>query len=371
MCEINELRSIIKNDSYAITFDTCSFKELKYAFSFSPLRKMNIFKEMGLKVVMSEVVINEVKFHLQNEFNDYATKINASFKGIVKSTNKRQDEFSDFFDYIKSCKNETFNIVDNFINNIATDIVKINDFKSLDDVFKMYFSNIPPFGTSKERKNEFPDAIAIKSIEQWGKSNSKKIIAVTSDKGWVEFCEKSSTVYVVKNIIELLNLYEDNSAFFAVELKQYLLSETGKHILESIFEAFKEGIEETSFDVDNNSSDRSDCDVGEVTVESFDDFSFFKIFIEGVNDNIYDVSIFGTVNVKAELFVDFFVWDSIDREMINMGGKTYYQNESLSCNMSLSFEKINSNWNIMCIDTINIESLLTFEGEISELYDDF
>ena len=56
----------------------------------------------------------------------------------------------------------------------------------------MYFSPETPFEEGK--KHEFPDAIALITLEDWAKTNGKNLLAITRDKGWIAFCEKSEWI---------------------------------------------------------------------------------------------------------------------------------------------------------------------------------
>ena len=64
----------------------------------------------------------------------------------------------------------------------------------------MYFEPSPPFEGTGKKKNEFPDAIALITLEDWAREPEKKILAVSKDHGWVSFAEKSEFIDINKEL---------------------------------------------------------------------------------------------------------------------------------------------------------------------------
>jgi len=56
---------------------------------------------------------------------------------------------------------------------------------SLDDLMDDYFAGKPPFGKG-DKKAEFPDAITVKVLADWAKSEGAQILVVSGDKGVCE-----------------------------------------------------------------------------------------------------------------------------------------------------------------------------------------
>lgn len=70
----------------------------------------------------------------------------------------------------------------------------------------MYFAQEAPFEESK--KHEFPDAIALITLEDWAKTNGKKLLAITRDKGWISFCEKSEWIDAEPDVSSALQRFQ-------------------------------------------------------------------------------------------------------------------------------------------------------------------
>lgn len=85
---------------------------------------------------------------------------------------------------------------------INTSNIKIisENIVSIEEVFKLYYDQEPPFNISK--KYEFPDAFIVKTIDTWCKVNKKKMFFVTKDNDFKEY--KSSHLIILQNLSDLL-----------------------------------------------------------------------------------------------------------------------------------------------------------------------
>jgi hypothetical protein len=77
----------------------------------------------------------------------------------------------------------------NFISATKSEIIPYENI-SLKYLMTSYFKTEAPFRTGK-KKYEFPDAVAIYSLDKWAQTNRKKIIAISCDTDWMMFGEKN------------------------------------------------------------------------------------------------------------------------------------------------------------------------------------
>lgn len=75
-------------------------------------------------------------------------------------------------------------------------------------ILDKYFKNEPPFA-SKGKKSEFPDAIALLSLENWAIHNQKRILAVSNDVDWKTFADQSDHIDVVDDLGKALTLLNE------------------------------------------------------------------------------------------------------------------------------------------------------------------
>lgn len=72
-----------------------------------------------------------------------------------------------------------------------------------EEVFRLYFSSLPPFSKRKDKKHEFPDAFIIKTVDKWCENQSTKMIFVTYDKDFNGY--KSKRIIFKNDLTDLLN----------------------------------------------------------------------------------------------------------------------------------------------------------------------
>ena len=60
----------------------------------------------------------------------------------------------------------------------SLEIVEANNHVMVGDLIQKHFKAKPPFSETGKKKNEFPDAIALMSLETWANKNQTNIIVV-------------------------------------------------------------------------------------------------------------------------------------------------------------------------------------------------
>ena len=76
-------------------------------------------------------------------------------------------------------------VLEKFFKEIDACILQVNEV-TMQEVFQKYFTAAPPFAVSGKKKNEFPDAVALMSLEAWTNKNNKRVLAVSGDKDWAD-----------------------------------------------------------------------------------------------------------------------------------------------------------------------------------------
>ncbi len=179
----------------AITIDTCICRRNHYRFEDGILSTLN---KLQVPFVISEIISREVKSHLHQKKNDLLSKIRSVTTeakwDILNSDEKLQ---------ISALKEMVQEIPptrkwDNFLTLLKADVVD-SEHCDMRDVVEAYFKLRPPFHNPK-KKNEFPDAIALLSLEKWAREKGKKILAFSSDDDWLSFSEQSDYIDVISDI---------------------------------------------------------------------------------------------------------------------------------------------------------------------------
>lgn len=269
----------------ALTIDTCTIEGCKFNFNGNLLKSLNQFKNSPINIVISEVVDQEIRKHLAHKFQiarDNTRKLKVYFQDIGWNNEKINALLSnleqtpvDFADTVIEEFYDENDIV--IIPSIYADISKI---------VRMYFNQEAPFETSK--KHEFPDAIALKSIEKWAHDKNKKVLVVSSDNGWIKYTDSSENLTGTKSLseaIELLRNTLEHSNFTHTYIREWFLYQEGKNQIESHIKSFYNELDPV-FHADTF-TDYIDTTLNEISINNiqWDQDSDDEINIKIINSN--------------------------------------------------------------------------------------
>lgn len=254
----------------AISFDTCYLESQKYNFDGATLSTLKQFtKENSPRIVLTNIVVQEIKKHIKKGYEDL-------YKAIFSF--KRDFSFREFDTTF--ILNETNKNFENFINNLKIEILTADMYPiSIDKIIDSYFKKQPPF--SEKKKDEFPDAISLEILEEYGKRNNAKVAIVSRDNDWKDFAEKSNVLEYFKSLPDAIAAIQSNEAIHISKTK-----------LESIFE-------QTAVLKRNISSFLSDTDISmplekelnkKVSDFEINDYNFFSyIYFTNITAERYDI----------------------------------------------------------------------------------
>jgi hypothetical protein len=143
---------------------------------------------MNHDFIISEIVMMELRNHYETTHQVVARSL--------EKLEQRMDIFADDSEvkdsYLKFCaalknKKASPTSCDKFIAQTNTTVVPYINV-SLEYVMTAYFDTIAPFQTGK-KKREFPDAVALFSLDKWAEENNRRIAAISCDNDWLTFAE--------------------------------------------------------------------------------------------------------------------------------------------------------------------------------------
>jgi hypothetical protein len=190
------------------SLDTNIFDQKHLNLERGILAQFKQFAEGSAKFVLSEVVLREVFRHLKSDADLAKQQLEAAM---------RQSGLARLFDEetLASLRTLTSGASDasdaanrslkNWIVRAGCEIVHASG-ADIERLIAMYFASETPFEEGK--KHEFPDAIALITLEDWAKTNGKKLLAITRDKGWISFCEKSEWIDTEPDVSSALQRFQ-------------------------------------------------------------------------------------------------------------------------------------------------------------------
>lgn len=91
--------------------------------------------------------------------------------------------------------------------------IKANTTLDIDALLKVYFNTKAPFENAADKKSEFPDAIALLSLQGWAQQNKKSVLFVTKDKGCQKFCSETDCLLAIDDLDDALALIQKRQDF--------------------------------------------------------------------------------------------------------------------------------------------------------------
>jgi hypothetical protein len=272
----------------AIAFDTTVFDYSGQRFKSGILQQLGQFKDTQTSLLISEITKEEMISHLADRISRIQNTLSNGFReakeyliledskvaSLVQNINPRSIALSQFSE---------------FMTDTSLKVIPAQGNVPLDDVICRYFNSKPPFSKGK-KKNEFPDAIALISLESWAAKYQSEIIVVSQDSDWKDFCEASTWLICKSNLGEVLGLFqlEDSN-----EICQNLSDRYRMGDLSDLDQDFYNSLEAKIHDLD--------YDPDEFRAFSYSrtirDISFESLHLEGLKGSDY---IFRPVNSKGD-----------------------------------------------------------------------
>ena len=315
-------------DYGAITIDNSVLKGEGYRFDEGLLKQMNQFAKSPVKVIQTDVVHNEAIKHLSEDIKNARTSIAQALRSASKHfkiSAKKIDEakallVSDISDYeIANAR------LRQYYQKINCELLISSDYVELERLMQMYFEVEAPFEQSKDKKHEFPDAIAPLAIEGRAEKNDINVIAVSNDKGWKAFADNSHRITVIEKLADAFEVFLPHNKINEIisQLREDELLDGENHVLSKITQAISDSLE----DIDLNIEAASYLNYEEDEVYSSyvshefekDGKDLVSINVVSIEDDVIVLQVRAKVICEVTASFYFSVRDSIDKDYVNLG----------------------------------------------------
>ena len=193
----------------------------------------------------------------------------------------------------------------------------------------MYFQNLAPFKESGNKKSEFPDAIALLSLQYWVKENNKNLLAVSMDNDWKDFAQDKDNIEVIDDLAKAMDILnkQTNEALNSIihEIEVDLSENKSDGIFQNIYAAIKDNISIPEIHADtvlNYSIDSINTYLEEIDILKEENDRKLKVYVVDSNSDTITISIACKVFCNVEATFNFSLWDSIDEEYVSIGNTT-------------------------------------------------
>ena len=342
--ELNELKELVRRGEFgAISLDTSIFDAQGLKLESGLLKQLDQFLDSSTKLIISEVVKEEVLSHLTKKTKDAQREIDKSLKDAKDYWQVEDIDIEDIKNSIfggreaQKVASERFS---QFIEATSLEIIEAQDYLIVSELIQNYFRAKPPFSENGKKKNEFPDAIALISLETWANKNKTKIIVVTSDNDWKNFCKGSERLYSSDDFAGVLGLFQ-NADYLCRYLSQQYENGILEDVKQAVFNALDYKICEIDIYPEANSSFNYEQEVTKINVNGFE-FELIEspnIIFRPVNfdDERLIVESKLSVDVNVECSFSFYVYDSLDKDYVEIGGYSVNTQANLEVEILITF----------------------------------
>lgn len=175
----------------AVTFDTQVFDRNSRTFRTGLLAQLGQIRNSSIQLVVTELVRDEVEKHILETHSARQKRVNDAFSLVAQHlSDDLVDEMREELEARATPEQIAFHEINDFFLATNAELAFYEEI-STRKLLELYFNNKPPFHKSNDKKYEFPDAVALLSLEAYAENGG--ILVVSSDKDWIEFCDNSES----------------------------------------------------------------------------------------------------------------------------------------------------------------------------------
>ncbi|MBO9328360.1 hypothetical protein GHR37_04395 [Achromobacter xylosoxidans] len=325
--EINN--QIVAGEITALTIDTSIFDKNSLALESGLLAQLEQFRKSDFELVIANTVANEVKRHLAKNATD-ATK---ALRTALANTAKHRALSAVHQEELTALSNRAAldddararKRFDDWTERVGADIVHEEDYASIGEVMRRYEAGEPPFAETGEKKQEFPDAVALLTLEGWAEGRNTRILAVAHDKDWQRYGAQSKRLIVVDDLADALSTIQGAGAARepAVRLATLFLAGDPVGLHAAILEAARHQVDKFEFRVEADSQFAVEEEDVEAIVRDIrldiPDATGATLDTISRDDGQAVIKVNATASLDIEVHFSFEKFDSIDRDYIAMG----------------------------------------------------
>jgi hypothetical protein len=312
----------------ALALDTSVVERYGFAFTRGLLAQVARVKQCGVAVLLPDVVANEIEAHLCAKATEASGNLLAAVQkvqklGVLSAEVSAEQELANVAKIIvEATADRARQSLTSWIEAADIEVVDADDYVQVSDVTTLYFEGGAPFEGSGPKKHEFPDAIALLTLEGWADEYGP-VLAVSTDKGWANYATNSDQVVVTQDLAGALAIFQEASAANASRaLLASLADGDPLGLTPALVGALdRQGAIEFVVDADSQFEVRDAEAYPAFTEVEYPEAGNGNDDFEAVSfdDDVAIVRIKATVSVELECYLTFAKWDGSDKEYMDMG----------------------------------------------------
>ena len=318
-----EIRKKIGDGSIlGITVDTAVFDTYGCNLQYPVLAKLDQFKVVGVELLLSEIVVNEISSHIADAAREAQRALKTALREHEKlwQLGRHRDQDWNAFQIDVDAVAMADEQMEHYLKAVGAEVVPVAGNGDLSgEVFRRYFELVTPFENRESKKHEFPDAFALLSLEQAATKADTLFLCVSPDKGWASFAKESAHLVVVTKLDVALSWFNDPEKLIAEKVISLWKAGAIAGVIAEAFTYYLDGI---PFDAECTAPLYYEPEpVGAILLEIFLNQIGEPIVIASDADEVV-LTVKLVAGVEFEAQFDFYVHDHVDNDDVFMTGET-------------------------------------------------
>ncbi|MDO9639384.1 MAG: PIN domain-containing protein [Pseudotabrizicola sp.] len=327
----------------AISIDTTVFDSKQCNFRNAALRSLSQFKDSAIQVVVVDFIASEMLAHLEEK----AVTTQRTLKSAVRQQNLRwhrtqPEGEADALRLTSSATEFARTELDSFSDHVGVQFLAASDTPdAMQEMFRRYFAEEPPFGTSDTRKYEFPDAAALLRLEFFAKQSKSLVLCIAQDKSWQDFAKTSEYLVTEYPLEEVLAVFSEAAAHqdLAHEIVRIWKSGEAPDFAQHVTDAIAERLELADFEIEADSGPQFEAHPYSADLVDIDLTSLTPPLVLAATDTTVTFSIRLKVTAEFSASFEFYAWDGIDRESISLGSEIAQTTDEITLTLTIIAER--------------------------------
>lgn len=340
------------------SIDTNLIQAAGYNFAQGALHQLpnQLPETIGLQ--LPEIVVSEIVTHRMESVHKAQKQLQGAIDDLHRLTTIDISKVQDSVDKLNIIAEGTQRFtqqVHDYAAKCRGGVLPTAGADAVSSLFADYFAQRPPFDLSEKKKSEFPDAMCLWQLEHYAKVNDTIGIIASDDKGWKQYAAASESLYCVGSIDELAALFvATNEHAESIKTKiAAAIKDAGSPLGLTLEHSLNQHIANAQWDASDvytGSAHRVEPEVYGANVVEYSIDGDTSVWAVKGEPTTWIVELTVRVKANVNVTVEFFAWDSIDKEELSLGGQEFTTEAEVNVEVFLTCADVHletepSDWN--------------------------
>lgn len=317
-----------------LTIDTNVFERYNNGLEYGLLKRLSQFRDSEIELVLSDIVHRELQRHMIHEAEEAEARLTSVIKKVGGSWNigkQERDKLQVGLFGGNSAVKVTQQRLNAFQKETGLKIVEAQGKVEIRDLVDDYFELRPPFGNKPDKKHEFPDAIAVRTLNHYATEKNTLMLVVSNDGGWRAFGADSGNLVCVPDLGTAMSLLQRLPFLVAAQLSEKFEAGELPQLEKAIKVELDNYIDSMDLHVQASAAYFYEHDLPEKKFLGITHFEepIFKVVDHSEEDGVYVLEISLSASVEISCTFNFFVTDWIDKDEVPIGSVIADQTEEM------------------------------------------